>query len=100
MYREFFILQEKDLQDKFDTILSKLKLSLEYKCQPTKYKNVESTMTLASVSSHKKKHLNKKNLSSRLSMYNVDVPKSNQRKKMELKRKSKYCSSKILDYQD
>ncbi|XP_076244100.1 uncharacterized protein LOC143185197 [Calliopsis andreniformis] len=78
---------EKDLDDKFDCILSQLKSSSECKHQPIKYKNVESTMTLASTSSHNKKPLNKKNLSSRLSMYNVDVPKNNQRKKIDFKRK-------------
>ncbi|XP_076392890.1 uncharacterized protein LOC100879765 [Megachile rotundata] len=83
----------KDLREKCDTILSNLKLSLENKNRLPQYKNSESTVTLAPVSSRHKGHVNRKNLSGRLSMYNMDVKisKNNQKKKNILRRKSYTC---------
>ncbi|XP_029048858.2 uncharacterized protein LOC114878806 [Osmia bicornis bicornis] len=81
----------KDLQEKCDTILSKLKLYLENKHRLARCKNSESTVSLVPVSSPHKGHFNRKHLSSRLSMYNMDIKissKNNQRKKTNFRRKS------------
>ncbi|XP_031835741.1 uncharacterized protein LOC116428343 isoform X2 [Nomia melanderi] len=80
-------LVEDDLQADIDTILSKLKLSLECKEQPASHKNIEPTTSLTRTSLQNGKQTNKKNLSSRLSMYSIDVPKTNQRKNTELRGK-------------
>ncbi|XP_043251949.1 uncharacterized protein LOC122397118 isoform X1 [Colletes gigas] len=85
------LLVEKELQDKIDGILSKLKLSLGDKCQSTNHRNIESTVTLAPTSLRNKRCSYKKNLSSRLSMYSVDVPKTNQRRKNNLRSKNYSC---------
>ncbi|XP_015437381.1 PREDICTED: uncharacterized protein LOC107192599 [Dufourea novaeangliae] len=79
---------ENDVQDNIDAILSKLKLNLDSKHQPMNHKNVESTVTLATTSLQNERRSNKKNLSSRLSMYSIDVPKTKQKKKIDLRRKS------------
>ncbi|XP_053997642.1 uncharacterized protein LOC128886615 [Hylaeus anthracinus] len=92
--------EETELQDVIDTILSKLKLTLEGKHPTINHRNTESAMTLAPVSSRNKKSSSKKNLSSRLSMYSVDVSKTKQRKRNDLRKshfsqKEKKCS--VLD---
>ena len=84
---------EKDVQNKLDTILSELKLSLECKNPPIKYKNVESTVNVAQISSRNKKYSVKKNLSGRLSMYSVDVHKNSQKKKNALKGNNYCCQN-------
>ncbi|KOC62566.1 hypothetical protein WH47_04227 [Habropoda laboriosa] len=81
------------LQDKCDAILSMLKLNLESKHRSTNYKNVESTVTIAPIPLHHKGRSKRKNLSTRLSMYSMDVKvsKSNQKKRNDLRRKSYIC---------
>lgn len=83
-------MQEKNLQDKCDAILAKLKLNLESKYGYANYKNAQSFITTASISLPNKGRLNRKNLSSRLSMYNMDVKisKSNQKRRNYIRRKS------------
>lgn len=82
-------MQGKNLQDKCDAILAKLKLNLENKYGYANYKNAQSFITTASISLPKGR-LNRKNLSSRLSMYNMDVKisKSNQKRRNYIRRKS------------
>lgn len=80
----------KNLQDKCDAILAKLKLNLESKYGYANYKNAQSFITTASISLPNKGRLNRKNLSSRLSMYNMDVKisKSNQKRRNYIRRKN------------
>ncbi|CAK9828776.1 hypothetical protein ANTRET_LOCUS6236 [Anthophora retusa] len=82
-----------NIQDKCDTILSMLKSNLESKHKGTNYKNVESTVTIVPMSSRHKGCSKRKNLSSRLSMYSMDVKisKGNQKKRNDLRRKSYVC---------
>lgn len=89
-------MQENDLQADIDTILSKLKLSLECKEQSTNHKNIEPITTLARTSLQNGKQTSKKNLSSRLSMYSIDVSNTNQRKNTKLRRKSTCLP--VIDY--
>ncbi|XP_078045951.1 uncharacterized protein LOC144474688 isoform X3 [Augochlora pura] len=80
---------EKDPQTDIDTIVSKLKLNLQCKEQSASHKHIESTVTPVRTSLQNGRQLNKKkNLSSRLSMYNIDVPKTNQRKNTDLRGKT------------
>ena len=84
---------EKDVQDKLDAILSELKQSLECKHPPIRYRNVESAVNVAQISSRNKRYSVKKNLSGRLSMYSVDVHKNNQKKKNALKGNNYCCQN-------
>ncbi|XP_076647974.1 uncharacterized protein LOC143356298 [Halictus rubicundus] len=91
---------ERDPQDDIDAVLSKLKLNLESKEQSARRKHVEPTVTPARTSLQNGRQLNKKkNLSSRLSMYSIDVPKANQRKGTDLRGKKyhKGRNSKVMD---
>ncbi|XP_033343027.2 uncharacterized protein LOC117230063 isoform X2 [Megalopta genalis] len=82
---------EKDPQDDIDTIVSKLKLNLQCKEQSASRKHIETTVTPMRTSLQNGRQLNKKkNLSSRLSMYSIDVPKTNQRKSTDLKGKNNH----------
>ncbi|XP_017892849.1 uncharacterized protein LOC108632663 isoform X2 [Ceratina calcarata] len=76
----------KTLQDKCDAILSRLKLNLE----ESNCKNVESTVNVTRIPSSTKGRSNRKNLSSRLSMYSMDIKlsKNNQKRRNDSKRKS------------
>ncbi|XP_076757889.1 uncharacterized protein LOC143427544 isoform X2 [Xylocopa sonorina] len=80
----------KNLEDKCDAILSQLKLNLKRKHRPANCKNVEP---VATVSSCNKGRSNRKNLSSRLSMYSMDtkVSKSNRKRRNDLRRKNYMC---------
>ncbi|CAL7941645.1 unnamed protein product [Xylocopa violacea] len=81
----------KNLEDKCDAILSQLKLNLKRKHRLANCKSVEPIATTAS--SYNKGRSNRKNLSSRLSMYSMDtkVSKSNQKRRNDLRRKNYMC---------
>lgn len=93
------ILQGKHLQDKCDAILSKLQCNSESKHGFTSCKSVEPTVTIAPIPLHSKKR-DHKSLSSRLSMYSMDIKESkgNQKKRSDLRRKSIRNLPKVLHY--
>ncbi|KAF3425869.1 hypothetical protein E2986_09976 [Frieseomelitta varia] len=80
----------KNLQDKCDAILSKLKLNLENNCESINHKNIQPVMTAALTSLPNKGRSNRKNLSNRLSMYSMDVKvsKGNQKRRHDIRRKN------------
>ncbi|XP_033315816.1 uncharacterized protein LOC117214075 isoform X1 [Bombus bifarius] len=80
----------KNLQNKCDAILSKLKLNLESRYGSTSHKNVQPVITTAPIFLPNKGRCNRKNLSNRLSMYSMDVKmsKGNLKRRNDIRRKS------------
>ncbi|KAK1124639.1 hypothetical protein K0M31_006010 [Melipona bicolor] len=80
----------KNLQDKCDAILSKLKSNLENNYGSINHKNIQPVMTTVPISLPNKGRFNRKNLSNRLSMYSMDVKvsKGNQKRRYDIRRKN------------